>query len=331
MVPDVCEGLQGGFEVVWGAERFGEHLAPHDAEPDFDQVEPGAVERGEVDDDSLVISLQPLSPLRLGAQLFFRWAWNVAELRHELAKGITAVGREVVHHVVNGRGHGESLRMTFKNIEKGQCGVIGTTLDSDLSVRVMKEGEDIYGAVTDIFEFFEALPHGVGLQIGHQATQDLNAGAFVEKEQLFRWVMVEVDEVLHLWKEVGVCNMKEVVRQVWFQAMSLEDAMQGGLAGLSSHDVRLCLQMTDRPSQGPPSAARQRLGLTVKGNQPQLGFFRIDGRSSQTREIAEVPSGFTASNPASHGPYRALHEDADRLDRKAGSGQGNHCSAQARG
>lgn len=141
--------------------------------------------------------------------------------------------------------------------------------------------------------------------------------------------MIEVDEVFHLWKEIGVCDVKEVARQVWLQVIALQDAMQSGLAGRHPYGVRLCQQMTRRPSQGPSSTARQWMGLAVNRNQPQLGFFRIDGRSSQTREVAEVACCLTASKPALHGPYRALHKDTDGFDRKADGGQRNHCIATA--
>ena len=122
------------------------------------------------------------------------------------------MGGKVVHHVVNGLGHGESFRMTFKNIEKGLCGVIGAALEIHLSVSVMKKGKDVQRAVSDIFEFLEALLHGVGLQVGHQAIEDLNARALVEKEQQRRRVTIEFDEVFHFWKEVGVCDVKKVAR-----------------------------------------------------------------------------------------------------------------------
>lgn len=100
--------------------------------------------------------------------------------------------------------------MAFKNIEKGFGGVIGMALERDLSIGVVKKGKDIQGAVADIFEFFEALFHGVGLQIGYKAHQDLNTGTLVEKEQLRRRVTIELEKVLHLGKEVGVSDVKEV-------------------------------------------------------------------------------------------------------------------------
>ena len=90
-VPGVLKGFEGVFELVWGSEGFGEHLTFHDTEPDFYQVEPGAVEGCEVDDYPLVISLQPVRPLRLDAQLFFRRAPDLAELCDELAKWVTAI------------------------------------------------------------------------------------------------------------------------------------------------------------------------------------------------------------------------------------------------
>jgi hypothetical protein len=53
--------------------------------------------------------------------------------------------------------------MTFKHIEKSFGGVVGMALGRHISISVMKKGKDIQGAVADIFEFFEALLHGVRL------------------------------------------------------------------------------------------------------------------------------------------------------------------------
>ena len=279
-VPRTHECFQRRFEIAWGTEGFSEYFASHDAKPNFDLVEPGAVEGGEVDNDPIVISLQPLHAFNLGIQLLFRRAPNPAELSHELTEKKTAMGREIVHHVVNGLRCGESSRMTFENVDERFSRVIGSALDGDLPIGVIQEGEYVQCPIADIFEFFEALFHGVGLQIGHQAREDLNAGTLVKEEQVVRWVSVEREEVLHFWEEVGIRDVKEVARLVRLQAITLQNAMQGGLAGSGIHFVRLCLQVSRGPSQRPSPTSRQRLGLTVKPHNSQLGFFRIDGRPS---------------------------------------------------
>ena len=53
------------------SEGLAQDLGSHDPEPDFDQVEPGPVVGGEVYDDPLVLSAQPLHSLRLVAQVVF--------------------------------------------------------------------------------------------------------------------------------------------------------------------------------------------------------------------------------------------------------------------
>ncbi len=242
-----------------------------------------------MDDDPFVISTQPLYSLGLGVQLLFRWASNSAKLSYKPNKWITAMGREVVHHVVERFGFRVSAHMSFEDADEGFGCVIGVALKGHLAIGVMEEGENVKGPIADIFKLLEALSHGVGLQVGHKSLEDLDAWTFVKEKQVTRRVSVEGNEVLHLWEEVGVSDMKKVSRPVRLQAIAFQNAMQGGLAGRHSHRVWFCLQMSRRPSQRPSSAVGQRLGLAVKRHYAQIGFFRIDGRPSRAREVAQAP------------------------------------------
>ena len=168
------------------------------------------MERCEVDNNPLVIVLQPLHSLELCIEFLFRWAGNAAELGHETAKGITEMRGKVVHYVVDRFRYRQSFHMALEYIEEGFGGVVGMALERHFSIRMLKKGKDIQRPVADVFEFLEALLHGVGLQIGNKAHQDLNTGALVEKEQLIRRITIEFEKVLHLWKEVGVSDVKEV-------------------------------------------------------------------------------------------------------------------------
>ena len=92
-VPFLYERFQCCIEVFWRSEGFAQNLASHDPKPVLDPVEPEPMVGGEVDDDPLVLSAQPLHSLRLGVQIAFGWARDSAEFGHHLAEGIAAMGR----------------------------------------------------------------------------------------------------------------------------------------------------------------------------------------------------------------------------------------------
>jgi hypothetical protein len=145
--------------------------------------------------------------------------------------------------------------MPLERAEEGFGGVVGMTLEGDLSIGVIQEGEYIQGPVADVLEFLETLFHGVGLHVGHQAAQDLDAGTLVKEKELARRGFVERNEGLHLREEVGVRDVQEAAGLVRLQAMALQRAVQGGLAGGGIQDGRFCFQILSCPSKRPSAHA----------------------------------------------------------------------------
>jgi hypothetical protein len=112
-----------------------------------------------------------------------------------------------------------------EHIYEGVGGVVGMALEDHLAIGVMQEGEHVQGAITDVLEFLEALFHVVGLQIGREALEYLDAWALIKEEQSVGWIPVEVNEVLHLGEEVGVGDVKEVTGAVRLEPIALQNAM----------------------------------------------------------------------------------------------------------
>ncbi len=56
--------------------------------------------RGEVDDNSFLVGLEPLDALVKRIQFLFRGAFTSGECRYSLAKIIISMGREIVHDVM---------------------------------------------------------------------------------------------------------------------------------------------------------------------------------------------------------------------------------------
>lgn len=165
------------------------------------------------------------------------------------------MGREVVHHVVQRLGLRESIRMTSEYRQQGIGCVVRLALEVHLAIGVMEEGEHVQGPVTDILELLEAFAHPIGLQVRRQALEDLDTRTLVEEEQVRGWAAVEVEEVFHLGKEVGVGDVKEVAGLVRLQPVALQNTMQCGLARRRTDHATVRLQTAFGPSQGPSSGA----------------------------------------------------------------------------
>mgnify|MGYP001602786199 CR=1 FL=1 len=157
-------------------------------------------------------------------------------------------------------------RVPSEHAYEGAGGVISVALQADLAIGVIKESEHIQGAFADVFEFFEALFHVVGLKIGREALEDLDSRTLIKEEQAARWVSIEGNEVLHFGEEVWIGDVKEVAGPVRFESIALQNAMQRGLAGRHVDHRWVCQQMTCGPSQRPSPAVGQRLNLAVKRN-----------------------------------------------------------------
>jgi len=98
----------------------------------------------------------------------------------------------------------ESVRMAPEYRQEGIGFVVGPALEVHLAIGVMEEGEHIEGSVTDILELLEPFAHSIGLQIRRQPGEDLDARTLVKEDQVRGRAAVEIDEVFHLGKEVGV-------------------------------------------------------------------------------------------------------------------------------
>lgn len=171
------------------------------------------------------------------------------------------------------------MRMAPEYRQKGSGFVVGLTLNVHLAIDVMKEGEHIQGAMTDILEFLEPLAHRIGLQIRCQPLEDLDTRTLVKEDQV-RWgSVIKADEVLHLGKEVGISDVQEIAGSVRLQSVALQYTMQRGFARRRTDCGRVHLQAARGPSQCPSSATGQGLGLTVKRHDPQPDRLRVAGRT----------------------------------------------------
>ena len=92
------------------------------------------------------------------------------------------MGREIVHHIVERLSIWELVHVALEHLYEGIGGVIGVTLKGHVAISAIQESEHVQGAIADVLEFFKALSHIVGLQIGYQTFEDLNARALVEEE-----------------------------------------------------------------------------------------------------------------------------------------------------
>ena len=177
---------------MWRAVGFAKHLGAHNPEPYFDEIEPRAVIRGEVNDDPLFRRPKPLAALLWCMEIALGRTDDAAELGHQLTKREGVVGGEIVHDVMQWLVFRASRHMPPEERQEGWGLMIGMAFAKNLAVGKLKECEEVQGPIADVFEFFQALAHGIGSQVRCQSLENLNAGALIEEKEIGRRMMVEM-------------------------------------------------------------------------------------------------------------------------------------------
>ena len=156
---------------------------------------------------------------------------------------------EVVHHIVECFGLREPSRMVAEYLQKGVGFMVGPALKMYLAFGVLEKGEHVHGPVTDILELLKAFAHPVGLYIRRQPLENLDTRTFIEEKQVRGWVAVEIEQMLHFWKEVRIGDLQKITRLVWLQSMALQNTMQCRFAGRCADHAVVRPQMAFGPSQ----------------------------------------------------------------------------------
>ena len=201
---------------------------------------------------------------------------------------------------MQGLGLWGALDVAPKDLEERVAGVICMALDIHLAVGVVQKREQVQGAVTNVFEFLQSFSGRIGLHVGHEPRQHLDAGALIEEEQVGRWIHVQGDQVLHLGEEVRVGDVKKIPRQVRLELVALENALNGGLARRSGDDIGPRQKLLCSETQRPFSAVRCGGSLAVEGDDAEPGLLEVDSGSSGPAAILEAAVG-AARHPAPHG------------------------------
>lgn len=186
LIPLLEKRLECRFECIGTAERFAEYFSAHNAEPDFDEVQPRAVKGGEMDYDSLVLRLEPSGSFLLRVQLLFGRARHSAEFGNHLAERIAAVRCKVVQDIMElfmGMAPGH-VASEYRQESDGS--VITVAFGENGPVSMAQERENIHGPVTYVLELLQPLAHFGRPQVGAEPFQDLDPGTFVEEEQIGR-------------------------------------------------------------------------------------------------------------------------------------------------
>ncbi len=76
----------------------------------------------------------------------------------------------------------------------------------------------------------------------------LNTWAFVKVEKIFRRPEVKVDDVIHLWKEIGVGDGQKVLMQIRAKSVAIETAPDGRMTRRTTEDVVVYFQVFRSPS-----------------------------------------------------------------------------------
>ena len=81
-VPFLDKGIETLLQIRRVAIRFLKYFLIHDPKPDFNQVEPGTMIGCVVDNDALVLQLQPVSAFLRTVKCLLRGAIYTAEFGH---------------------------------------------------------------------------------------------------------------------------------------------------------------------------------------------------------------------------------------------------------
>lgn len=101
-IPGLNESVDVARELLNRAEvAVAETLASEDAEPDFRHIQPGGVEREEVNDDAFVIGLEPRAALLARFQVRIVHPTEIGYRLHEVV--IIVMRGKIVHDVMKGR------------------------------------------------------------------------------------------------------------------------------------------------------------------------------------------------------------------------------------
>jgi len=292
-----------------------------DAEPDLDPVQPGGMEGNEVHDDALGGGLQPGPTLEAGLQ---RRVGDAAEVGDGLAEVVVVMGRQVVHDVVDDGIRGQGLHVGGEHPAERVPVMVGGALTVDLAGRRIQEGHQVGDAVATVVEVLEPVLVRRDRQIRRHALEGLDAGAFVEAEEIRRRVEIEVDDVLHLGEEVRVGDLEIVPAAMGSQGMLLEDAMDGGMADRAAEQRGVLREVALGVPQGPGVDPRQRRGvLTIDRDRPQACGFLQATWPTRARQVEEGVAGLAASYPPADGAGMGLRGHGDHALREPFQAQGH--------
>jgi hypothetical protein len=181
-------------------------------------------------------------------QLLAGRAGHRAEFGHQLAEGVAAMRREVIHHVVQRLVPRASLDMAPEHRQECLGLVVRAALHEHVAVAMVKKGQYVQGAMADVLELLKALLHRLGLQVRGQALEDLDARTLVEEEQVGGRIVVEREEALHLGEEIRVGDLEKVARLMRFQPIALQNPMQRRLSRRRADRARIGAQSALGPA-----------------------------------------------------------------------------------
>lgn len=111
--------------------------------------------------------------------------------------------------------------MLFKKRSESLTFVVEGASRKYLSRFVLEECKNVQGAVSVVFKLLQPSHFLISGHAGSNSLQDLNARTFVEEEEMFRRVRVQLKQVLHLGEEIWVGDMQEVFDPMGFEMVLL--------------------------------------------------------------------------------------------------------------
>lgn len=279
------------------------------------------MEGGEVDDEAFVVGLEPGASFGSGLQ---RRVGDAGQLGYGVAERVVVVGGEVVHDVVDDRIGRQGTDLGGEDAAEGFAAVVGDTLAKDAAGSRIEEGQQIGDAVASVVEVAAPRLVGLGGQIRAEALQGLDAGAFVETEQVLWGVEVQRQQMVHLGEEVGIRDLQIVAPPMRTERVVLQDAMHGGAADGSVEQLRMGTEMGGRQPQRPGVDAGQgRRLLAEDGDGGELCGLAETARASAAGSIGQALFVVVAGGPAGHGAHMDLRHSGNRARLDPALAQGN--------
>jgi len=207
---------------------------------------------------------------------------------------------EIVHEIKELRLFRLEFNVLSENGNERFAGMVFSTSAKDLAGFHLEKRQEVCRPVPGVIITFVT-----GLSPGGRhgwvfPLQSLKVRAFVKEEEMLRRIEKKRKKSFHLWEEIRVPDLKEVLVAVRRQNMTLEDSLNGGPAGRAIEDFGI-LQVLLCRSEVPGATAGKGRTLAVKRNDSISRRSIDDGGPAGPRTVGQSAAFVPMISPAIDG------------------------------